>query len=133
MVLIKPMTIALETWFTLQTETVGKLISELGKSVDSTCSRIRVKKADAIATVFICYRDENGRRNPFGPHAHDEEDSCAEAGQEQCNPEEPVPVWINQSIKKAGVSAGVASRSAATRTWRLKFILPSSSTGVSLK
>ncbi len=37
-VLIKPSTIALETWFTLQTETVGKLINELGKSVDSTCS-----------------------------------------------------------------------------------------------
>jgi hypothetical protein len=38
----------------------------------------------------VCkYRDDDGRGNPFGPHAHNEEDSCAEAGQEESNPEEP--------------------------------------------
>lgn len=55
----------------------------------------------------MTHRDENGRRNPLEPHAHDEEDSCGEAGQEERNPEEPVgtkraPYGSYQSVEKGG-------------------------------
>jgi hypothetical protein len=53
-------------------------------------NRLNICPTFCFFSPYVCkYRDDDGRGNPFGPHAHNEEDSCAEAGQEESNPEEP--------------------------------------------
>lgn len=67
---------------------------EFGKSVDSTFLSFEIGKNGGWFMIscnnkVAADRYQDGRRDPFGPHAHNEKDGCAEAGNEQGDPEEP--------------------------------------------